>query len=106
MTDDSETQRRLRSKIGGLYLHLYGNSKEIAARARAGFDERFYREAREIKPDASPAEIEKTVGILRKIHFAKLTLKSSKTRQQKKNRQDGQNKLIQGENDDSSPKKK
>jgi hypothetical protein len=50
MADPNESARRLRARTGGLSLHLRYDSRDIARKARAGFDARFYREALELDP--------------------------------------------------------
>ena len=46
------------ARIAGLSLHAYGDSTAIASRARAGFDERFAREALEVDPSLSGKVLE------------------------------------------------
>ena len=89
VTDDSKSQRRLRARIGGLSLHIFGNSNEIARRARAGFDNKFYREALELDPNLSPTELETLVKRLRSLYFARLSLQSAKSRAKKNHRTNG-----------------
>lgn len=89
MTDDSDSQKRLRARIGGLSLHLRHDSKKIAATARAGFDARFYREALELDPTLGGHALEKKVRILRSLYFTRLALRSMKTRQKKNHRANG-----------------
>jgi hypothetical protein len=91
MADHGKSQRRLVARIGGLSLHVRHDSDDIARKARAGFDAKFYVEANALNPGMSEAELEKTVERLRSLYFARLALKSMKTREQKKNRHDGQN---------------
>ncbi len=89
MADDGKTERRLRARIGGLSLHLHGDSRKIAAKARAGFDARFYREALELDPTLDGQALEKKVQILRSLYFTRLALRSMKTRQKKNHRANG-----------------
>ncbi len=89
MTDDSDNQKRLRARIGGLSLHIRHDSKKIAATARAGFDAKFYREALELDPTLSPMELEILVKRLRSLYFTRLALRSIKTRQKKNHRANG-----------------
>jgi hypothetical protein len=89
--DYSETERRLRARIGGLSLHLRHDSDEIAKEARAGFDARFYNEALEIDPTLEGKALEKKDQILRSIYFSRLAPKSLKPRK-KKNRQNNSDK--------------
>ena len=86
MPSYGETERRLRARIGGLSLHLRHNSKDIARKARTGFDARFYKEALEIDPSLEGDALEKKVQILRSIYFSRLALKSLKTREKNNRR--------------------
>ena len=72
-------ERRLAARIGGLSLHLYGDSDAIAARARRGLDEKFRRE---VDPDGilPPRVLKRKLKIARKLHFASLAKKSAKAR--------------------------
>lgn len=97
MSYSGETERRLRARIGGLSLHLRHDSDEIARKARAGFDARFYKEALDIDPTLEGVTLEKKVQILRSLYFSRLVLKSLKTRE-KKNRRDNRS---ESENEDA-----
>jgi hypothetical protein len=72
-------QRRLAARIGGISLHLYGDSDEIAARARHGLDEKFRRE---IDPEGvlTPAQLDKKLKLARRLHFTRLAKKSADAR--------------------------
>ncbi len=83
MPHHDETKRRLRARIGGLSLHLHHDSDEIAWKARAGFDARFYREALELDPTLEGEVLEKHVRLLRSLYFARLRLKSMETLEKK-----------------------
>lgn len=91
MTNDEmsyygETERRLRARIGGLSLHLRHDSDEIARKARAGFDARFYKEALDIDPTLEGASLEKKVQILRSLYFTRSALRSAQAREKKNHR--------------------
>ena len=75
-------QRRLAARIGGLSLHLYGDSDAIAARARRGLDEKFRRE---VDPTGtlSPSELERKVHIALRLHFARLAMLSAAARRKR-----------------------
>ena len=68
----SRKNKRTSARIGGLSLHAYGDSKAIAARARAGFERRFYERALAIDPTLRGVELEKKVQLLKSLHFTKL----------------------------------
>ena len=75
-------QRRLAARIGGLSLHLYGDSDAIAARARRGLDEKFRHE---VDPDGvlTPKQLAKKLKLARSLHFARLAKKSADTRRKR-----------------------
>ena len=81
-------ERRLAARIGGLSLHLYGDSDAIAARARRGLDEKFRRE---VDPDGTlpPRVLRQKLKIARSLHFALLGKKSAKTRRARRKRGPG-----------------
>ncbi|MBT3995189.1 MAG: hypothetical protein HOF01_05265 [Chloroflexi bacterium] len=72
--------QRSRARIGGLALHIKRDSYEIAKNARAGFDRRFVEEALAINPELDGVALEKKVGLLRRLYFTRLALKSQKKR--------------------------
>ena len=86
MSDYDESKRRLRARIGGLSLHLRYNSDEIARKARAGFEARFYKEALEIDPTLEGTALEKNVQKRRSIYFTRMSLKSIETKEKKNRR--------------------
>ena len=71
--------RRLAAKIGGLSLHLYGDSDAIAARARRGLEAKFLRE---VDPDGllPPGLLERKLKIAKRLYFARLAHRSAKAR--------------------------
>ena len=72
-------QRRLAARIGGLSLHLYGDSDAIAARARRGLDEKFRRE---VDPDGvlTTRQLEKKLKLARRLYYARLAKRSADAR--------------------------
>lgn len=70
-------------------MHIYGNSREIAERARNGFDAKFYVEALDINPSLAGSSLERMVARLRSLYFARLSLQSAKTREKKSHPTDG-----------------
>ena len=84
MADPNVSAQRLRARIGGLSLHLRYDSRDIARKARAGFDARFYKQALELDPTLTGPELEKKVQILRSLYFSRLALKSINTRAKKR----------------------
>jgi len=72
--------KRTRARIGGLALHIKRDSYEIAKNARRGFDRRFVEEALAINPELDGVALEKKVGLLRRLYFTRLALKSQKKR--------------------------
>jgi hypothetical protein len=73
------SQRRLAARIGGLSLHLYGDSNGIAARARKGLESKFERE---VDPEGqlSASELAKKVKIAKSLYYTRLALRSVKSR--------------------------
>lgn len=81
-------ERRLAARIGGLSRQLKGDPDEIAARARRGLEEKFRQKA---DPDGvlNPRELERKVGLEKRLHYARLAQKSAKARRARKRRRDG-----------------
>jgi hypothetical protein len=79
MPAKSPQQRSLVSTIGAHALHSQYDSRELAANARARFDQRFHDE---VDPDRVLPEAEraKRADHARKAYFAPLALKSAKAR--------------------------
>ncbi len=73
----------LRGRIGGLALAAQRDPREYTAAARAAFLVRFEEM---VDPDGllSPAERQRRAEAAKKEHFARLALKSAKTRASKK----------------------
>ena len=76
----SANARRLAARIGGLSLHVQGNSDEIAARARLGLDEKFRREALAVSPDLTGAALERKIKLVKSLYYSRLALKSTRSR--------------------------
>lgn len=76
-------ERRRAARIGGLSLHLHGNSKAISERARRGLEARFRRE---VDPDGvlPPDELEKKLKQAKRLHFTRLAHKSAAARRGRK----------------------
>jgi len=81
-------ERRLAARIGGLSLHLYGDSNAIAARARRGLDEKFRCE---VDPDGvlTAKQLAKKLKLARSLYFARLAKKSAKISRARKGRGPG-----------------
>lgn len=76
----SANSRIRAGRIGGLTLHATHDSFEIAARARAGLDQKFRREvvaaaAANGQDDLTEAEIERRVLLSRRIYFTRISAK-------------------------------
>lgn len=83
------TRTRLMARIGGLSLHLRGDSHAIARRAREGLHDRFVREAIELEPGLQGRELEKVVRRLKSLHYARLSLKALERRSGRAKTNDG-----------------
>lgn len=70
-------RRRLAARIGGISCHLRYGSDKIAARARAGLETRFEREA---DPEGilDPEERARRVALIRKLYFTRIALARAK----------------------------
>ena len=79
----SAATRRLSARIGGLSLHVQGNSDEIAARARQGLDEKFRREALAVAPDLTGTALERKIKLVKSLYYSRLALKSARSRSRK-----------------------
>jgi len=82
----SPTERRIRSRIGGLRVHALNDSAAIAARARTGQTEALNaRLLAEIDPDGSlsPDDRARRLEFARRAHYASLALKSAAARRRR-----------------------
>ncbi len=86
-------------RIGGLMSVAKQGSAVVAGRARAGFLARFEREARAAHPDASEAEVAVAAELLKRAHFARLSLASSQKRAQKQRTERQERPVLQGGSD-------
>jgi len=79
----SDSIASLRGRIGAYSLHAQRDSRETTAAARAAFMRRF-EDA--VDPDCILTLVERNrrAGAARKAHFARLALKSAKTRARNK----------------------
>lgn len=92
MTDDeadpgglTPAQRTLRARIAAYSLHAQRDPRETTKAARDKFQERFLNE---VDPDRSlePKERERRAEAARKAYFAKLALRSSVVRRERRAR--------------------
>ena len=88
----------LRGRIGGLALAASRDMRPLAAAGRAAFLSKFERE---VDPDGvlPPAERARRAAAARKLHFAKLALKSAKARARNKKSPDREH----GRDDGATP---
>ena len=70
-------ERRLRGQKGGFTTALTHDMKEAAARARRGFDARFYREVDEEFGPLPEAERERLARLKRKLYMVDLSAKAA-----------------------------
>lgn len=75
----SPAERSLRARKAAYTLHAKHDSHRIAARARAGLDERFLREV-DPAGELPEAERQRRAAMARKAFFCDLALKSAKAR--------------------------
>lgn len=85
MAFKNRTEASLAGKIGGYTLHPRYDSREIAARATAGFYGSFQKK---VDPEGllPPDERLRRAEMARKAHFARLSLAGVKARQRKAGR--------------------
>jgi len=76
-------QRTLRAQIAANTRWSREDPAESAARGQAGLVARFEREAREADPAASDAEIARRAQVAHRAHMQRLSLASSRARQQR-----------------------
>lgn len=74
------------ARIGGIALHVYGDSRRIAARARDGLDEKFRREALAIHPDLSGGALDRQVELVKRLYYTRLAHASAKARSRRRKR--------------------
>lgn len=80
--NEPSSLRSLRARIGGLALAAQRDPRQYTAAARAAFLGRFERE---VDPDGSlpPAERRRRAEAAKKLHFARLALRSAQSRRRK-----------------------
>ena len=80
------TLRSQAARIAGLTTHLRGDSRAIAARARAGFESRFEREVAAQFPDLAQdsTTFRQKVDLARRLYFARLARASVAARARRK----------------------
>jgi len=69
------SRRKLAARIGGLSLHLTRDSDAIAARARAGLEEKFRRQALDDDPTLRGPALERRISRIKRLYYARLALK-------------------------------
>jgi len=79
----TSSRRRGAARIGGLSVHIKGDSDAIARRARKGLHDRFRREALALQPDLRGKSLERKVDLIRRRFYARLALQSAKARAQR-----------------------
>jgi hypothetical protein len=79
----SPAERSLRAKAAAYRLHSLYDSRELTAKARAAFQDRF---AKQVDPDGilPEAERQRRAEYARKAHFAALAAKSVRARRVRK----------------------
>ena len=80
------SEAALRGRVGAYVAHSRHDSREITARARAAFLERFERE---VDPEGllPPDERRRRADYARRAYFARLTLKSARARARRAGRE-------------------
>jgi hypothetical protein len=76
-------ERTLRARMAAYILHSRYDSKELTAPARRAFNDRFEKQ---VDPDGTlpPAERQRRAEAAKKAYFARLALKSVKSRRRRK----------------------
>ena len=82
-------QKRLAGRLGGIRVHLTGDSSAIARRARQGLASRFAREAKLMFPTLEGAALAAKAQLLRSEHYARMSLLALKARRRKPQTKDG-----------------
>ena len=76
------------ARLGGISLHIKHDSNQIAARARAGLEQKFLRQAHEMFPDLDDEGVQIKARLLKKAYFVRIGIKSAKSRARKKSETD------------------
>ena len=81
---NGDNHKKHSARIGGLSLHVYGDSNAIARRARAGLEAKFRRQALEINPSLKGKSLDRKIELLKSLHYARMAAKSAKARSRSK----------------------
>jgi len=73
-------KRVLSARIGGLSLHIQGDSDAIAARARSGLEQKFANEAQELHPDLRGAALDRKIDQVKRLYYTRLAKRSAEVR--------------------------
>jgi truncated hemoglobin YjbI len=76
-------QRAMYGRMGAAIARARHNPTELTAEARKRFLSRFEEQARELHPDADDLEIARVAKELKRAHFIKLAIASSRARGRK-----------------------
>lgn len=79
----SPEQRSVRASIGGHARAGKYGGREVTAKARAGFRQRFLKQVDEVSPDLPEPERQRRADHLLKAHMQRLALASSRARARK-----------------------
>ena len=90
--------RRSAARIGGLSVHIKGDSDAIARRARKGLLNRFRREALALQPGLRGTSLERKIDLIRRRFYARLALQSAKARARRARRRAGRRQTGGSEN--------
>ena len=76
-------QRHLGARLAALASHAKYPPGERTRALRAGFEEQFIRQARDLHPDLPDVDIARVAATLRKAHFTRLSLAAANARARK-----------------------
>lgn len=80
----TDAQRKLAARIGGLSLHIQHDSREIAARARQGLENKFRLAALSDDPTLKGEDLERRISLLKRRHYAAMALRRTKRRSKRR----------------------
>ena len=80
MPNSGGSYRTLAARIGGLSLHLHGDSAAIAARARKGLEQKFVNEALGLDPSLTGLDLDRKVDQIKRLYYTRLAKRSAETR--------------------------
>ena len=66
---NKDSCRSFNARIGGLSLHITGDSEKIAARARQGLEAKFIAQALEIDPNVTARALAHKVSLLTRLRY-------------------------------------